>query len=1827
MIIKAMKRWSGRLARFGSNRPLDCGTAERPEASIRSGRLFGRWVNPSASAAFRILLMAVFFGLGVWGSAPAVQAAPELIRLPDRDFTLTGDPDGFEYLWSDGTTVWVTYVSRQKVAEIRAYTLATGTRNTAREFNLDAINQNPAGLWSDKTTLWVIDGNQNRIFAYVLATGARDLAKDINLGSGNYSVSGLWSDGTMIWAKFNNRVLHAYSLATGIRVSQRDIDLTVLNVQPQGFWSDGTTMWVLDTISLPPKLFAYVLANGNYHQARNIDLPDYKTFFVTPPNYRPQGVWSDGETWWVLEDTENKLYAFNMIDDDEANRPPTPVGAFEPLELNLGEGMYAVMVRDKFNDPDEDDPLTFTAGSQNPAVATVSVVGDELVVLPVKVGSTSLLVTATDLGGLTATQAISVMVDALQGAPVAANPFAPAVLFFRGGAETIDLADKFSDLDGDPLIYTAVSHNTDVVTVAVGGSRLNLNPLAMGSAQVFVAATDPGGLSAVQKIDVSVLISTGEPVAVGGIAPLTLTIAGGAMTVDVANSFIDPDGDSLFYDVSSSDPRIVTAGVNGSEVTLTPVAAGKALVTITASDPGGLSAAQRIQATVETSAVSIHEAVKSGVSASVWELINSGADVDMPDSTHSQRYRPLHYAAANLDADILRLLVDAGADATATNSLGKTAIDIARERFVSIEGILGAQPNRAPTPMGSIPALTVSTGMQSEEVELATYFSDSDEDVLIYAARTAQPAVAAASVTGDRIMIKGLTSGATTVTVTAWDPGGSSASQTFRVTVSQTMPANRPPAVALAIAVAPLPVGGSDVTVDLSDKFSDLDGDMLTYGVISSDTGVVGATIVGNQLRLTPGAAGLANLVVTAIDPGGLRITQSFMVRVEAAPSGNRAPAAVGTVPSLNLIIGQATPDTVEASTYFQDPDGDKLSFRASSSNNTAAAVIVEGSKIHIFPVLVGDATITITATDPAGLTGTQTFGVVVSYTPVANRAPLTAAAITAQSLIAGGDSVTFELANHFRDSDGDALTYTAESDTAAVAMAAIVGGELMITPLSSGEARITVRARDPGGLTASQAFTVTVQGSTGTGNAPVLTGIILPVTLLAGGNFQDVNLSSRFRDPDGDALTYTASSSSMVVVTTLIDGDNVKLFPVSTGTATVTVTARDSGGLTVGQTFTVTVRGTSSTIDIPVASGTIPPETLYVGGDFATLDVADKFTVPQSGSWTFSVVSSDNLVVSVSLAGSQLSLFPVLAGEATVTVKASNADGLSATQSFMVTVSLTAPVNRAPMAIGSISAVEFTDGDSATTVDLQNRFDDPDGDRLTFTAASNRPTVATAAIVGTVVRLTPAGAGTAVVTVTARDSGGASATQRINVTVKPPASANDAPAPVGAMPTISLAAGGRDSRTVNVAPYFSDPDGDALTYTVESNIPTIALVQLVGSNVSVYGIVAGRAVVTVTAADPGGLTAAQSFVVVVGGSVPVDPGPGGGAGDYDRDNDGLIEINSLAQLNAVRWDLDGDGSADDAANNQAYAEAFPNAAADMGCLNGDCDGYELSMGLDFGTIVQQAQGPWWNRGLGWEPIGMTGSRFTGTFEGNGNTITNLYINRPNTDYVGLFRIVGRSGVGQVNGLGFSQANVNGRNWVGVLTGLSGGAITACYAEGTIRGNSSIGGLIGYNTGNLSVSYSKVRVTGTNGVGGAIGWNRSGAIAACYATGAVTGTSNVGGLTGLNNGSVVISYSLGAVSGGNNTGGLAGSNAGTITGSYFNTQTSGQSDPVMGKTTAQLQGPTDASGIFDLWDQYDLDSDNRNDAPWDFRSSTQYPALITDFNLDLRFSWEEFGNQ
>ena len=200
------------------------------------------------------------------------------------------------------------------------------------------------------------------------------------------------------------------------------------------------------------------------------------------------------------------------------------------------------------------------------------------------------------------------------------------------------------------------------------------------------------------------------------------------------------------------------------------------------------------------------------------------------------------------------------------------------------------------------------------------------------------------------------------------------------------------------------------------------------------------------------------------------------------------------------------------------------------------------------------------------------------------------------------------------------------------------------------------------------------------------------------------------------------------------------------------------------------------------------------------------------------------------------------------------------------------------------------------------------------------------------------------------------------------------------------------------------------------------------------------------------------------------------GAVDYDVDDDGLIEIEWLEQLNAIRWDGDGDGSVNEGGNEEAYWTAFRDAVEGMGCPDW-CRGYELMRDLNFksgGSYLSREVNTKWTRGSGWLPIGVNDS-FYAEFDGNGFTISNLFVNRVGDDqpeFSGFFSQFG----GIVTRLNIVDVDVTGRKRVGAFAALNGGSISFVQANGDVSlDEGRVGGLVGENYGSISHSgYSGI---------------------------------------------------------------------------------------------------------------------------------------------------------
>jgi len=317
------------------------------------------------------------------------------------------------------------------------------------------------------------------------------------------------------------------------------------------------------------------------------------------------------------------------------------------------------------------------------------------------------------------------------------------------------------------------------------------------------------------------------------------------------------------------------------------------------------------------------------------------------------------------------------------------------------------------------------------------------------------------------------------------------------------------------------------------------------------------------------------------------------------------------------------------------------------------------------------------------------------------------------------------------------------------------------------------------------------------------------------------------------------------------------------------------------------------------------------------------------------------------------------------------------------------------------------------------------------------------------------------------------------------------------------------------------------------------------------------------------------------------------GTTDADMDSDGLIDISSLEELNAIRFALDGSGQV-------MTKESLPDTS---GCptfiLRGNvqqrCIGYELISDLDFDTNSDgqiDEQDTYWNDGEGWEPIGSYSSRaFTADFNGNGHKIRNLYIDRT-MNAAGLFGYIKGTSIQPVkltqiviNG---PMTSITGSGDTGMLAGtIDYAGVDRVFVSGIISAWSDAGGLAGKIRGStVSNVFSSVSNTAGRTQGGLIGSLSASTLFNSLSTGFV---ASGGGL--LRHSSFNNNDSL-----------------------YWATDTSSQTTSegtnasYFGALLSELQCPTSANnstctGNGRLYENWDSDV-------WDFGSDRQLPGLI-----------------
>ena len=333
--------------------------------------------------------------------------------------------------------------------------------------------------------------------------------------------------------------------------------------------------------------------------------------------------------------------------------------------------------------------------------------------------------------------------------------------------------------------------------------------------------------------------------------------------------------------------------------------------------------------------------------------------------------------------------------------------------------------------------------------------------------------------TGNQANLTALTNGSN-LTITFGISAGQSYAIQFAKTFNVSVPANTPPTVANPVSPQSATVGVA-YTLSLASVFTDAETpSQLTLSVSGLPMGLSfspPSTISG-----TPSMSGVSMVTVKASDPGSLTASNSFNITVSPAatpPPGNSPPTVANPVPPQSATVGVAY--TLSLANVFTDAETPNQ-LTLSVAGLPAGLMFTAPATISGTPSMSGVSTVTVKATDPGSLTASNSFNITVSPAatpPPGNSPPTVANPVPPQSATVGV-AYTLSLANVFTDAETpNQLTLSVAGLPAGLmftAPATISG-----TPSMSGVSTVMVTATDPGSLTGSTSFMLTVSPAAGT--------------------------------------------------------------------------------------------------------------------------------------------------------------------------------------------------------------------------------------------------------------------------------------------------------------------------------------------------------------------------------------------------------------------------------------------------------------------------------------------------------------------------------------------------------------------------------------------------------------------------------------------------------------------------------------------------------------------------------------------------------------------------
>ncbi len=524
----------------------------------------------------------------------------------------------------------------------------------------------------------------------------------------------------------------------------------------------------------------------------------------------------------------------------------------------------------------------------------------------------------------------------------------------------------------------------------------------------------------------------------------------------------------------------------------------------------------------------------------------------------------------------------------------------------------------------------------------------------------------------------------------------------------------------------------SAFSVDLSAVFDDSQGDTMSFTASSSNSGAVTASVENASLSVESVAEGTATITVSATDSLGKTTQESFTVEVTPGLAVTRS------LNDTTIVNGDVIPD-INISDNFDDGIA-PLSFSASSSDDGVLQASISDGSLSYEATGSGQATVTVTATDDIGATASFDFTVNVN-------AQLSAAnSFNDLELNIGTESDAFHLPDYFEGGIGS-YTFAWTSSDSSVATASIADSDLTVTAHDNGTATLNVTVTDERGESFTQSFEVTVVIPTVTVSYPAqLSGSLNSTQTVAVsvGDLPNMDISSFDFGFHFDSSLLSISESDIQLgdglsgsVNASVTGDDSVLVSYSGDMIeadetlfTMEVTFDSEGQNTEG--FEVS-RGQLQSPEVPLEPELPRTIAVYSGAlravgsvpDYSRTDEGpaieiDPDTIFAAGvppvEFSSSLTNADPL--SVSRENDNFVLTPAAPGTTQVTLTATDDQGATAEQQFMVyiessnvpppTTAIHEPVHQLTVDIDGEPSEMFTIRWDLVT--------DQDGDLVTYT-------------------------------------------------------------------------------------------------------------------------------------------------------------------------------------------------------------------------------------------------------------------------------------------------------------------------------------------------------------------------------------------------------------------------------------------------------------------------------------------------------------------------------